>query len=130
MNKLEDIFTLSTACLIVVLAVLTLLIRRLVEALYPTLSVKTPASRAQRVWEMFALPALPATLGTLFGMIVPPVLYPYPSVAAVTSLSRIFYGFTLGWFSSGGYRFIVALVKQKWGVTLPGASDPPPPIDG
>lgn len=114
MQKLEDLLTVPTACLIVVLAAMTLLIRRLVEALNPGLSTKTPMTRAQRVWELFALPAIPAFLGTMFGLIITPVLYPYPSVAAVTTVSRVLYGFTLGWFSSGGYRVVVSLLKQKW----------------
>lgn len=128
MNKLDDILTLPTACLIVVLAVMTLLVRRLMESVWPTLSGKTPLSRAQRVWEMFALPALPALLGTLFGLLVSPTRYPYPAVATVTTLSRVLYGFTLGWFSSGGYRGISALLQKKWSVSLPGISDPPPPL--
>jgi hypothetical protein len=127
MNKLDDILTVPTACLIVVLAVLTLLIRRLVEALWPTLSNATPVSRAQRVWEMFFLPALPALLGTLFCLVVSPQYYPYPPVASVTRLSLVLYGFALGWFSSGGYRGISAVLKKKWNLSLPGDSDPPPP---
>ena len=127
MNKLDDILTVPTLCLIVCLAVLTLLIRRLAEALWPTLSSTTPLSRAQRVWEMFLLPALPALLGTLFCLIVSPQYYPYPPVASVTHLSLVLYGFTLGWFSSGGYRGISAILKKKWNVSLPGDTDPPPP---
>ena len=128
MNSLASTLTLPTACLSVMLAGMTLLIRRLMEALFPTLGTTTPISRAQRVWEQFALPAIPALLGTFFGIVVSPTAYPYPAVAVVTPLSSVLYGFTLGWFSSGGYRVIVALVKKKWNVVLPGASDPPPPL--
>jgi hypothetical protein len=127
-NGLDQILTVPTACLIVVLAVMTLLARKLVEAVWPTLSSTTPLSRAQRVWEMFGLPALPAVLGMLFCLAVPLRSYPYPPVAAVTPLSRVLYGFTLGWFSSGGYRGISALLKRKWNVSLPGDTDPPPPL--
>jgi hypothetical protein len=119
-NKLDDILTIPTACLIVVLASVTLLVRRLVEALNPSLSTKTPLTRSQRVWEMFVLPALPAFFGTLFGLVVTPTLYPYPAVATVTTLSRVLYGFTLGWFSSGGYRTISAVLQKKWDISLPG----------
>jgi hypothetical protein len=128
MYKLEDVLTLPTGCLVVLLAVVTLLLRRLIEALNPSLSKDTPATRGQRVWEMFCLPALPAALGTLFCSVVPPRMYPYPAVAMVTPLSLATYGFTLGWFSSGGYRAIAALLQRKWNVAIPGGSDPPPPI--
>lgn len=128
MDGLDSIATVPTACLIVVLAVLTLLIRRLAEAIWPTLSTATVLSRAERVWETFALPATPAILGMLFCAIVPPRMYPYPTVAVVTPLSRILYGFSLGWFSSGGYRGISAILKKKWNINLPGDTDPPPPM--
>lgn len=127
MNKLDDVLTIPTACLVVVLAVLTLLVRKLAEALWPTLGIGTPLSRAQRVWEQFALPAIPALLGTVFCATVAPEYYPYPAVASVTWLSRVLYGFTLGWFSSGGYRGISAVLKKKWNIALPGDTDPPPP---
>jgi hypothetical protein len=126
MNKLDDVLTIPTACLIIVLAVLTLLVRKLVEALWPTLGTKTPLSRAQRVWEQFALPAIPAVMGTIFCAVIAPTYYPYPAVASVTWLSRVLYGFSLGWFSSGGYRGISAVLKKKWNVSLPGDTDPPP----
>lgn len=127
MNKLEDLVTLPTGCLIVALAVITLLFRRLMEAAFPTLGVKTPLSRAQRVWEQFVLPATPAALGALFGILVTPAQYPYPAIAVVTPLSRTLYGFALGWFSSDGYRYLLAFVKTKWNISLTGASNPPPP---
>lgn len=130
MNKLDDILTVPTLCLIIVLAVLTLLIRKLAEAIWPTLSTATSPSMAERVWEEFALPATPAVMGTLFCLIVPPSAYPYPAVASVTLLSRVLYGFSLGWFSSGGYRSISALLKKKWNVNLPGDTDPPPRMNG
>jgi hypothetical protein len=130
MNKLEDVLTVPTACLIIVLAAVTMLLRKLVEAWYPTLSKTTALSRAQRVWEQFALPAIPAVLGTLFAAFVSPQRYPYPAVASVTWLSRVLYGFSLGWFSSGGYRGISAMLKKKWNVGLPGDTDPPPPFKG
>jgi len=129
MNTLGDLLTIPTGCLIVVLAVMTLLLRRLIEALWPTLSNKTPLTRSQRVWEQFGLPALPAALGTLFCLLVGPSLYPYPAIAATPALSRVLYGFTLGWFSSGGYRGISALLLKKWNVSLPGISDRPPALD-
>jgi hypothetical protein len=130
MNKLDDLLTIPTMCLIVVLAVLTLLLRKLAEAIWPTLSSATPSTVAERVWEEFALPAIPAVLGTLFCALVPPTLYPYPPMVIVTPLSRVLYGFTLGWFSSGGYRGISAVLKKKWNVSLPGDTDPPPRING
>ena len=126
MNKLDDLLTIPTACLIIVLAVLTLLIRRLAEAIWPTLSTTTAPSMAERIWEEFALPAVPALMGTLFCWLIPPSMYPYPAVACVTTLSRILYGFSLGWFSSGGYRGISGILKKKWNVSLPGDSEPPP----
>lgn len=127
MNKLDDLLTIPTLCLIVVLAVLTLLTRKLAEAIWPVLSKDTPLTAAERVWETFALPAIPAVLGTLFCALIPPSMYPYPAVAVVTPLSRMLYGFSLGWFSSGGYRGISAVLKKKWNVSLPGDTDPPPP---
>jgi hypothetical protein len=126
MNKLDDLLTIPTLCLIVVLAVLTLLLRKLAEAIWPTLSSSTQLTMAERIWEEFALPATPAVMGTLFCLVVPPSAYPYPTVASVTLLSRVLYGFSLGWFSSGGYRGISALLKKKWNVSLPGDTDPPP----
>ncbi len=128
MNSLDQLLTVPSACLIVVLAVLTLLLRRLVESILPALSAATPTTVAQRVWENFVLPAVPALLGTVFCALVGPGLFPYPAVVVVTPLSRILYGFTLGWFSAGGYRYIVSLLKQKWNVSLPGNTDPPPPL--
>jgi hypothetical protein len=127
MNSLDQVLTLPTACLIVVLAVLTLLARKLAEAIWPTLSTATSPSMAERIWEEFALPTVPALMGTLFCWLVPPSAYPYPAVACVTTLSRVLYGFSLGWFSSGGYRGISAVLKKKWNVSLPGDTDPPPP---
>jgi hypothetical protein len=126
MNKLDDILTIPTLCLIIVLAVLTLLVRKLAEAVWPVLSDKTPLTMAERVWEEFALPACPAIMGTLFCWLITPIYYPYPAVACVTTLSRVLYGFSLGWFSSGGYRGISAVLKKKWNVSLPGDTDPPP----
>lgn len=119
MNKLDDLLTLPTACLIVALAVVTLLVRRFIESMWPTLSVTTPTSRAQRVWENFILPAIPAFLGTVFCSVIPPALYPYPSIATVTRLSLALYGFSLGWFSSGGYSYVVSILKKKWDITAP-----------
>ena len=119
MNKLDDTLTLPTVFLIVVLAVVTMLIRRLVEAIWPTLSATTPLSRAQKIWEQLCLPVIPALLGLLFCSLVPPSFYPYPAVATATRLSLSFYGFTLGWFSSGGYRYITSVLKQRWNIDAP-----------
>jgi hypothetical protein len=130
MNSLDQLLTIPTLCLIVVLAVLTLLLRKLAEAIWPTLSAKTPTTIAERVWEEFVLPAVPALMGAAFCAIAGPNLYPYPAVAAVTPLSRVLYGFALGWFSSGGYRGISAVLKKKWNISLPGDTDPPPRING
>jgi hypothetical protein len=130
MNKLDDLLTIPTLCLIIVLAVITLLLRKLAEAIWPVLSADTPLTRAERVWEEFVLPTIPALMGTLFCWLVPPTAYPYPPVACVTTLSRVLYGFSLGWFSSGGYRGISAVLKKKWNVNLPGDTDPPPRMNG
>src|ERR1700679_2807479 len=119
MNSLDQVLTVPTMCLIIVIAVLTLLARKLVEAVWPTLSDATPLTRAERVWEEFILPTLPAVLGTLFCAIVPPSMYPYPAVAVVTPLSRVLYGFALGWCSSSSYRSISAILKKKWNINLP-----------
>jgi hypothetical protein len=130
LNSLDQILTVPTLCLIIVLAVMTLLLRRLAEAVWPVLSSTTPLTTAQRVWEEFVLPTIPAAMGTLFCSFVPMSMYPYPAVASVTTLSRILYGFSLGWFSSGGYRGISAVLKKKWNISLPGDTDPPPRLNG
>ena len=127
MNKLDDLLTIPTACLIVLLAVVTILVRRLVEDIWPTLSSKTPVTVMQRIWENFILPALPAFMGLLFCVIVPPTLFPYPAVAAQTRVSLALYGFSLGWFSSGGYRYIVSVLKKKWNIDPPETPPPPDP---
>ena len=125
MNKLDDLLTIPTACLVVLLAVLTILLRRLVEDIWPVLSSKTPVTVTQRIWENFILPALPAVMGLVFCSTVPPALFPYPAVAAQTRISLALYGFSLGWFSSGGYRYVVSVLKKKWNIDP--TETPPPP---
>jgi hypothetical protein len=132
MNKLDDLLTIPTACLIIFLVALTMLTRRFVESFWPELSTKTPVTTRQRLWELFILPAIPAVLGMTFCLIVPASVWPYyPSVASATRLSLGIYGWALGWLSASAYQQISNVLKKKWNVELPGATGntPAPPAD-
>ncbi len=127
MPTLDDILTWPTAFLLLGLYVTSFAIRRLCEAIWPTLSDKTPLTRAERVWDEFVLPTLPALLGLVFCLSCPPTLFAYPEVVKATWVSRALYGLGTGWFAAWGYRVIKGVLKQKWNIPFPDDSLPPSP---
>ena len=96
--------------------------RRLVESIWPSLSRQPPITRANRIWEEFVLPVLPAYIGALFCLVVSPLLFQYPEVAATSRVSRALYGLCVGWFSAWSYRIVKALIQAKWNVPFPDAT--------
>lgn len=123
MNKLDDVLTPATVFFLLGIYIVSFAIRRLFEALWPTLSSATPVSRASRVWEEFVLPTMPAALGCAFCLLCPPSLFPYPAVVE-TSVSRALYGLGTGWFAAWGYRVVKALLQKKWNIPFPDDAKP------
>lgn len=119
MHQLDDVLTIPTALLLVAIYIVSFAVRRLVEAIWPELDQKTPVTRAERIWEEFVLPTMPAFLGVVFCLAVPPRLFPYPAVAAATVVSRVLYGLGTGWFASWGYRMIKSVLQKRWNVPFP-----------
>ena len=117
--KLEDILSLPTLLLVLGIYIVSFLIRRWSEAIWPTLSNKTPMSRAELIWEEAFLPSLPSLLGVLFCWLVPPTVYFYPVVVAASVPSRILYGLGTGWFSAWGYRVFKFIIQKKWNIPFP-----------
>ena len=117
--QLEDILSLPTAFLVLGIYITAFIIRRFAEAVWPTLSNKTPVSRAERVWEEAILPSLPAVLGVPFCILVPPKVYAYPAVVAASLPSRALYGMGAGWFSAWGYKVLKFVLQKKWNIPFP-----------
>ena len=118
MDKITDIVDYSTGFFAIMLVIVAYGVRHLLEAIWPTLSTKTPLSVAQRVWEGVALPLAPA----LFGALLAPLMttYPFPHIVTATGGSRVVYGLVVGWFSSSFYAAVSFFVKKKWNIDIPG----------
>jgi len=133
----EDILNWRTLVFTLAVFIFSLFLRRTLEALFPSLSPKTPLTRAQRVWEEVVLPSTPVLMGIILAVVVKSWLFP-PSI--VTPGSRAVYGAVCGFFSTWGYRIIKAVVSQKFAVDLdkpmsmnpelPGDKKPVPPAGG
>lgn len=128
MNTLDEVLTLPTAFLLLGIYIVAFGVRRFVEALWPTLSTATPTTVAERVWEEFVLPTLPALLGLAFCLLCPSKLFPYPAVVASSWVSKALYGLSTGWFAAWGYRVVKALLQKRWNIAFPDDSTPPPAV--
>lgn len=120
---LDGLVTLPTALYALGLYVVSFAVRRLSEALFPTLSAKTPCSSTERVWEGVVLPTLPAVLGALFAALVK--TYPYPEVVSGSPALRVLYGLAIGWFAAWEYKVLKFLLKKKWNIPFPDDTVPP-----
>ncbi len=118
MDKLDDIVSAPTAVFAIMLTVVTFMFRGLVEAVFPTLSSKTPTSVAQRVWEGPVLESTPALLGAALTPLLS-TSFPFPRVVTATTTSCIVYGLVIGWFSSSFYSGVSFFVRKKWNVDIP-----------
>lgn len=98
---------------------LTILIRRTVESIRPSV-------REAKAWRDVLLPSLPVFLGVAVAAALP--MYPYPE-AINASATRLFYGLTVGGGSGWLYKVIKALVVKQWGVDIDPEDKPasPPP---
>ena len=107
--------------------VISLVLRRTLERLFPTVRKDTPESRAQHIWEEVLLPSMPVFVGVLMALVMRQ--YPYP--ALLTGLgSRLTFGAVAGFFCGWTYRIVKALVTKKFGIDVPdplATSERPPP---
>lgn len=135
---LASIFTIPTFLLAISINVLMLIVRRAVELIWPSLASHTPRTLVENIWERIMLPTLPALMGALFCMLVPPVKdgvltgFAFPEVV-VGFQSRILYGIGTGFFSAYLYGVFKFLLKKEWNIDLPfpgeSAAPPPPPLE-
>ena len=98
-------------------------IRRALEKLFPTLSPKTPLTKAQIAWEEVFLPAVPVLVGVTMALVI--TSYPYPSLLHSAG-SRVVYGTVMGFFCSWTFRLVKAILVKKFNINLP---DPTAPSD-
>lgn len=117
MADLTNILTPAVGLFSLFLVIVSFGVRRLVEAIWPSLSKSTPLTVEERVWEEFVLPFLPCLLGALLARIM--VFYPLPQVATSTPGARIIFGVVTGWFASSTYSSVAFVVKKKWNVDVP-----------
>jgi hypothetical protein len=102
------IFTLS-------IFILTHFVRRIIEALVPTIRKDTPLSFLQNVWDKVLLPALPIIVGSLEAAMAKSWPWP-PGLSKWTS--RALLGMVLGFFSTWFYMIAKSIIKDKFKVDL------------
>lgn len=112
---MEDILTWQTLVFTLAIFIFSLLIRRMLEAAFPTLTDATPMNFSQRFWEEVLLPSLPVLVGALFALLVKN--WPYPK-AMIPTGPRVIYGVVCGFFSTWAYRVLKAILTQKFSVDL------------
>ncbi len=117
LNDLTGILTPSVGFFSLFLVIVSFGVRRLFEAIWPSLSKSTPMTIQERVWEEFVLPFMPCALGALLSRIM--VFYPLPPVATSTPGARIIFGVVTGWFASSLYSSVAFVVKKKWNIDVP-----------
>lgn len=96
--------------------VISLVLRRVLERLFPTVRKDTPESRAQHVWEEVLLPSMPVFVGITMSLVISS--YPYP-VLLTGFGSRAVFGAVSGFFCGWAYRIVKAVVTKKFGVEVP-----------
>lgn len=125
----SSLFTIPTFLLAISINVVMLVIRRVVELIWPSLASHTPATLGENIWERLVLPTLPAILGALFCLLVPPAVagafsgFSYPLMVVGTA-SCILYGVVIGFFAGYLYKVFKFLLKKEWNIDLPSSDDP------
>lgn len=114
---MDDFFSLPMLFFIVAITAVTWLFRTAVEAVFPSLSAKTPLTTGERIWTKFVLRTIPVILGGAAGLIFKN--YPFPEVIKDSLSGRFFYGLSLGFISPWGYRLVMAIANKRWDVTIP-----------
>jgi hypothetical protein len=120
---MDEILTWQTAFFTIGIFVVSLLVRRLLEAILPTLRKDTPLTKAQLVWENFFLPSIPVFTGVALALIIRS--FPYPKLLESIG-SKILFGAVCGFFSSWSYRIVRSLVGKKYSIELPDTHDMAP----
>jgi hypothetical protein len=127
MNKLDDLLVFPTLLLSIGIYVAVFVFRSLFEAIWPALADGAPVTLRGRLWGHFVLPTLPAGLGLLFCILVPPELFAYPTIVVASVASRMLYGVGTGWFNQYIYSMISGVLQKKWNLPLTSEQAPSPP---
>lgn len=115
MNETEILLYFSL--LAFTIAVISRVLRDAAEMVAPTLSKQTELSRAQLIWENFALKILPCLIGLIIGWKIK--AYPYPEGVVSSTFARICYGFVAGACSQWAYQLGKAVIYQRWNIEVP-----------
>lgn len=99
-------------------------IRTVVEMIFPTLSKKTELSKAQMVWENFALRLLPILVGVVSGIVV--TSFPYPEAIAQEVGGRVYYGAVAAFCTQWTYPLMRSVLYKRWNIPEPEKTDVPP----
>lgn len=95
--------------------VAVLVIRKIVEGVFPSLSKLTPPTRGQQLWEGVALPVMPPALGGVFALLTPELLQP----SLTTLHSQVVFGAVCGFLSTYAYMIVKVVAKRTFGVEEP-----------
>lgn len=112
---MEHYLTPSAALFSVGIFILTFIVRRMVEGLFPTLSKHTPPSRAQQIWEETILRILPPLLGLGLSFVMSDMMHP-----EMSAKSRVWFGMVCGFFSTYAYMIVKSVLRKMF----PGLKDP------
>lgn len=119
MDALESVVTVPTLGLSLCIAIFTLLTRRFVEIVFPSLSKKTEPTKEQQFWEKLILPSFPIALGLGFCLLVSPAHFDYPELVLKSAIARSMYGIVTGWFATWTYSIATFLIMRKWNIPSP-----------
>lgn len=99
--------------------VAVLIVRKIVEGLFPSLSKLTPPTRGQQLWEGVALPVMPPVFGGVFALFTPELLQP----ALTTLNSQVAFGAVCGFLSTYAYMIVKVVAKRTFGVDEPSGKE-------
>ena len=112
---MESLITVNLVFFCLAVFAATHTVRKVIEALLPTIRKDTPLTRAQKVWEEFLLPSLPILVG--IGLAVLVKSWPWPP-GIVTASSRAIAGGVAGFISTWVYRMLKSFLTKKYEVDL------------
>ena len=122
---MEAILTWQVGVFALAVFILTHFLRKMLEALFPSIRKDTPLTTWQRVWDLVLLPSLPVFVGVLLGVLVK--TWPWPPGIA-TPGARALLGAVVGFFSTWFYRILKAVIQERFKVDLDAEAKLPVPI--
>jgi hypothetical protein len=111
----EVLFTWQVIVFTLSIFVFTHFVRRILEAVFPTIRKDTPLSTWQNIWDKVLLPSLPVLVGILMAALAKS--WPWPP-GLVKWTSRAIMGGVLGFFSTWFYMIAKSIIKDKFKVDL------------